>query len=122
MTDPAPTRTAPALVILLIVTLLAFAVSLFDYFWTGNGIHGSEGALLVVGSTFLMVVAAALFQFGIVRSWLRALFEILLALDVFGTLVAAYFLESWLLLGLVVLAAIALLVHAFTPRMVELRA
>jgi hypothetical protein len=122
MTDPAPTRTAPALVILLIVTLLAFAVSLFDYFWTGNGIHGSEGALLVVGSTFLMVVAAALFQFGIVRSWLRALFEILLALDVFGPLIAAYFLESWLLLGLVVLAAIALLVDVFTPRLVELRA
>jgi hypothetical protein len=28
--------------------LLALIDSLFNYFWTGNGIHGSEGALLVI--------------------------------------------------------------------------
>jgi hypothetical protein len=38
-----------------------------------------------------------------------------LALDFLGTAVAAYFLEAWILLALVIVAAVAWLVHMFRP-------
>jgi hypothetical protein len=43
-----------------ILGAIAFLDALFNYFWTGNGIHGTEGALLVVISTFLLALAAGL--------------------------------------------------------------
>ena len=45
--------------ILLIAAAAALAISAFDFFWTGNGIHGTAGAGLVVISSALMVAAAA---------------------------------------------------------------
>ena len=72
-----------------LLALLAFLDSIFNYFWTGNGIHGTEGALLVVASTFLMGVAAVLIGNRWVGGWLRTLFEILLVLDFAGTAAAA---------------------------------
>ena len=100
----------------LLLSVLGFLDAIFNYFWTGNGIHGSEGALLVVASTLLMAVAAALIGFGLVRGWLRALLTVLLVLDFLGTGAAAYFLEAWILLGLDVIAAIVWLATFTTSR------
>lgn len=98
-----------------LLALLAFLDSIFNYFWTGNGIHGTEGALLVVASTFLMGVAAVLIGNRWVGGWLRTLFEILLVLDFAGTAAAAYLLEAWILLVLVVLAFVAWIAHLVRP-------
>ena len=98
-----------------LLALLAFLDSIFNYFWTGNGIHGTEGALLVVASTFLMGVAAVLIGNRWVGGWLRTLFEILLVLDFAGTAAAAYLLEAWILLILVVLAFVAWIAHLVRP-------
>jgi hypothetical protein len=98
-----------------LLALLAFLDSIFNYFWTGNGIHGTEGALLVVASTFLMGVAAVLIGNRWVGGWLRTLFEILLVLDFVGTAAAAYLLEAWILLVLVVLAFVAWIAHVVRP-------
>jgi hypothetical protein len=98
-----------------LLALLAFVDSIFNYFWTGNGIHGTEGALLVVASTFLMGVAAVLIGNRWVGGWLRTLFEILLVLDFVGTAAAAYLLEAWILLILVVLAFVAWIAHVVRP-------
>ncbi|HVX71582.1 MAG TPA: hypothetical protein VHB19_02150 [Devosia sp.] len=98
-----------------LLALLAFLDSIFNYFWTGNGIHGTEGALLVVASTFLMGVAAVLIGNRWVGGWLRTLFEILLVLDFAGTAAAAYLLEAWILLILVVLAFVAWIAHVVRP-------
>jgi quinoprotein glucose dehydrogenase len=91
--------------------LLALIDSLFAYFWTGNGIHGTEGALLVVVSTLLLALAAGV----VVNRWgpgsLRGILEVLIFLDFIGTGVAAYFLEDWILLGLMVLALLAWIAH-----------
>lgn len=92
---------------------LGLAVSIFNYFWPGNGIHGSTGALLVVGSTALMVVAAVVIAadaFG--RRWLDVLLAALILLDILGTGLAAYFLTAWILLGLMVVALFAWLWRA----------
>ena len=94
-----------------LLSLLALIESIFNYFWTGNGIHGSEGALLVLVSTLLMTLAAGIIAADRAHGWIRGVLEILVALDFLGTAAAAYLLEAWILLGLIVLAAIAWIVH-----------
>ena len=96
--------------------VLAFLDALFEYFWTGNGIHGTEGELLVVISTLLMAVAAALIGLRVVHGWLSTVLSILLVLDFIGTGLAAYLLEALILLGLDILAAIAWLASFATKR------
>jgi hypothetical protein len=97
-------------------SVLAFLDAVFNYFWTGNGIHGTEGALLVVVSTLLMAIAAWLIGAHVVHGWLRVLLVVLLVLDFIGTGFAAYLLDAWILLGLDVLAAIAWLASLATAR------
>ena len=92
--------------LLVAISMIALAISVFNYFWTGNGIHGSIGALLVIVSTLVMALAAeaactARGPFGSV------LFALLL-IDILGTGFAAYMLEAEILLGLMVLALVAL--------------
>lgn len=96
--------------------VLSFLDSLFNYFWTGNGIHGTEGALLVSVSTLLLVIAAGLVAGQRVHGWLRTLLEVLILLDFVGTALAAYLLEAWILLVLVALAFVAWVVHVVRPR------
>lgn len=108
----------PAMSAVGILSLLALLDSLFNYVWSGNGIHGTEGALLVVVSTFLMLAAAALIAGRWVHGGLRSLFEVLIALDFTGTFFAAWLLEAWILVALVLVAALVWLVHMFrrSPR------
>ena len=94
------------------VSVLALAMSTFDLFWTGNGIHGSAGALLVIGSTLLMAIAAAAIAAGLARGPVRSVLAALIVLDILGTGFAAYMLEAWILLGLMFLALIAWLIGA----------
>ncbi len=108
-------RTDVAMRAVALLALLAFLDSLFNYFWTGNGIHGSEGALLVVVSTLLLTLAAGVIAWNRVRGWLRNLLEVLIVLDFLGTAAAAYLLEAWILLALVVLAFIAWIAHMVRP-------
>jgi len=104
-----------AMTAVFVLALFALIDSLFNYFWTGNGIHGTEGALLVIVSTLLLAIAAGLIVNRWVRGWLRCLFEVLIFLDFLGTALAAYFLEAWILLILIALAFIAWVIHMIRP-------
>lgn len=110
-----PRRTDFAMTAVFLLSLLALVDSLFNYFWVKNGIHGTEGALLVVVSSLLMAIAAGLIVNRWVQGWVRGLFEVLICLDFIGTAVAAYFLEAWILLAVVILAFIGWLAHLFRP-------
>jgi len=92
-------------------SLLGFIDAGFNYIWTGNGIHGSEGALLVAGSTLLLLIAGTLLLRDVLHGGLKALFEVLILLDLVGTAVAAYFLEAEILLALTVLAFVGFLLQ-----------
>ena len=96
-----------------LISALAFADAVFNYFWTANGIHGTEGALLVVVSTALLAGASWLVGAHVVSGWLRTLLMVLLVLDLIGTALAAYLLDAWILLGLDIVAAIAWLATVF---------
>ena len=100
------------LVLLGVGSLISFSAAVFGYFWTGNGIHGTPGALLVVISSALMLVAsgALLFVSMMPRS-VRGVLLLLIVLDIFGTGVAAYFLETWWIVGAIALALVGWIVH-----------
>lgn len=116
MTTEIPRGSLPrnGLWLLAIASLLAFIDTIFQYFWTGNGIHGSEGVILVIVATLLQLIAAGLLLSGL-RGWVRALFEVLIFLDLVGTAAAAVLLNDWVLLGLTILAAIGWLLQLAGP-------
>ena len=97
-------------------SLIALIDTLLNYFDVGNGIHGTEGALLVIVSTALQVIAALLILFNVLRGGWRILFEVLIVLDLIGTAAAAYFLEAPILLTLTVIAFIGWLLQLARPR------
>jgi len=90
--------------VLLGAAVAALAISIFNYFWTGNGIHGTAGALLVVVSSVLLAGAAAALLFaGNMGRGLRGTLVVLILLDIIGTGLAAYFLEAtWLIAAMAV--------------------
>jgi len=98
-----------------LLALLALIDSIFNYISTGNGIHGTEGALLVIVSTLLLAIAAGVVAAGWVRGWVRIIVEILIVLDILGTAAAADLLEAWILLALIALATVEWIVHLVRP-------
>lgn len=76
-----------------------FLIALFGFFWSGNGIHGTAGALLVVLSSALSTAAAGSLMFASIPGWLRNTLVVLIALDIVGTALAAYMLEAKILLA-----------------------
>ncbi|HJU21270.1 MAG TPA: PQQ-binding-like beta-propeller repeat protein, partial [Casimicrobiaceae bacterium] len=95
---------------LCLLALIGLAVALFDYFWPGNGIHGTGGVLLVIASTAAMVILAFALLPTMSRG-LRGVLLVLLIIDIAGSGFAAYMLDAWWLLLVMVLAFIAWLVR-----------
>lgn len=92
--------------LLFVAAVIAFVVSLYDFFiaW---GINHTIGTGIVLVSTAIMAVAAlVILVWRAMPASLRVLLLIGLALDLIGTGVAAYFLAAWLLLALMIVAAI----------------
>jgi hypothetical protein len=87
------------------------ALSVYDYLTRGTGIDHTPGALLVVVSSALILLASLVLALapGAPR-WLRVILEILLLLGVLGTAAAAYFLEAYVLIGLMAVALVGWLV------------
>ena len=103
--------------ILIVAAAVSLALSIFNYFWTGNGIHGSAGALLVVISSLLMVISAAALVLvdGMSRS-LRGTLVVLILLDILGTSLAAYMLEAGWLIAAMAAALIGWIVRLASQR------
>lgn len=95
---------------------LGLIVALAGYLLPGNGIDHTEGALLVVGSTALMLVAGlAVFATSWAPPVVRTVLNWLIALDILCTAFAAYMLESSVLAVLMIVAFVAWLVAEFAP-------
>jgi hypothetical protein len=98
--------------LLVLGSLIGLGAALFDYFWTGNGIHGTPGALLVVITIALMFLGAAALTFWpAVPRWLRGILLFLILLDICGTGFAAYMLEAWWVVGAIALALLGCIVY-----------
>ena len=103
--------------ILLVAAAAGLGISVFNYFWTDNGIHGSAGALLVVISSLLMffAVAALLFADGMSRG-LRSTLVVLIVLDISGTALAAYMLEADWLVAVMAVALLGWIIRLVSDR------
>jgi hypothetical protein len=106
----------PGLIRLVVVfALMAMIVAMFNYLWAGNGIHGTEGALLVVASTALLAAAALSIMFGWVSGAVRGVLEVLMGLDYVGSAMASYLLEAWFLLALLAIGLVVWILHLLRP-------
>ena len=102
---------------MLLGALIGLAEAVFDFFWSGNGIHGTAGVVLVIVSTALMVLAAgALTLWPAMPRWLRGVLMILILLDIAGSGFASYMLEAWWLVGAMALALVGWIVHLAADR------
>jgi quinoprotein glucose dehydrogenase len=106
--------------ILIIAAAAGLALSVFNYFWIGNGIHGSAGALLVVISSLLMFAASAalLFADGM-RHGVRGTLVVLILFDILGTGLAAYMLEAYWLIAAMAAALAGSIVRLVVDRAPE---
>ncbi len=92
---------------LLAASVLGLAASLAYYFTPEDGIDGSLGAALVIGSTALMTLASAAIAFGFAGGWLKGVLAALILLDILGSGFAAYMLEANVLIACMALALVA---------------
>ena len=102
---------------MVIAAAAGLAIAIFNDVWSGNGIHGTAGALLVVISSALMLASASVLGFA--RQFSRVLQSILLVLiglDVLGTGLAAYMLEATWLIGAMGMALIGWILHLVSDR------
>jgi hypothetical protein len=84
---------------------LGLVVGLRDYYSVATGIDGTGGVELVMVSSLLMVLGAVLVMV-LPGGYLAGIFLVLLFLDVIGTGVAGFFLESGLIMAAMALAAV----------------
>jgi hypothetical protein len=106
--------------ILIVAAVASLVLSVFNYFWTDNGIHGSAGALLIVISSLLMFLAStALLVIGGMSRGLRGTLVVLILLDILGTGLAAYMLEAYWLVAAMAAALAGWLVRLVSDRAPE---
>ena len=90
---------------------IGLILSLIAYLTPRGAVAHSWGAVLVVVATALLFVALLLIALTEIPRWFVVLLEVLIVLDIIGTGVAAYFLETYLLLALMVIALIGWIFH-----------
>jgi hypothetical protein len=101
--------------LMLLAGALGAAAAVYDFYNFSSGIDGTGGVELVIASTLLMVFGALMVMV-LGRGILAGIFTLLLLLDVIGTGVAGYFLESGLVMGAMALAALGWLIHVTAAR------
>jgi hypothetical protein len=101
--------------LLALAALLGVALTLYYEVDKSDGIHDTQGLTLVIVSTILMLLASLVIALWVHRGWLHGLLAFLIILDIVGTAAAGYFLESYALAALMLVALIGWLAHVFAP-------
>ena len=96
--------------LMLLAGALGAAAGMYDFYNVASGIDGTGGVELVIASSILMVFGALMVML-LGRGLIAGIFLLLLLLDVIGTGVAAYFLESGLIMAAMALAALGWILH-----------
>lgn len=88
-----------------------------EFFTPASGIDGTPGALLAIVASALILGATIVVGFPpAIPAGLHWTLEILILLGVIGTLAAAWFLESWVLLGCMALGLVVQVVRLFNVK------
>ena len=95
---------------MLLAGALGASAAAYDFYSVASGIDGTGGVELVIASGLLMVFGAFMLLI-LGRGIFAGIFLLLLLLDVIGTAVAGYFLESPLIMGTMALAMLGWLLR-----------
>ncbi len=96
--------------LMVLAGVLGAAAAIYDFYNVSTGLDGTGGVELVIVSSLLMVFGAlTVIMLG--QGFVAGTFVFLLLLDVIGSGVAGYFLESPLIMAAMVLAALGWLLH-----------
>ncbi len=107
---------------LVAISLVGVILAAFNYLDQGDGIAYSPGALLVLVATALILGASIVMMLDRVRTtWLAALLAALIILGAIGAALAAYFLDAYWLMALMIVGLLACLIHlVFSASRVEI--
>lgn len=96
-------RTGRGAWIIALAAAVGIAISIYDYCMPATGLEGTEGVILTGAAGILMLGAAlALMRRG--TGMLATVLKVLILLDIIGTAVAGYFLESGVLIAAMLVA------------------
>ena len=98
-----------------IVSLVGLLLALYGYLTPNDGISFTPGALLVVVSTALILAASVLLGFRGLPRWVIVVLDVLLLLGLLGTALAAWFLQTYILVALMFVGVIGWLIHLIRP-------
>ncbi|MGA9869153.1 MAG: hypothetical protein WBQ75_22195 [Acetobacteraceae bacterium] len=117
---PRQARPAYGLLLLALAAAAGTALSIFNYF-EDIGINHTDGVLVVIATTVIMwIVALIVARARSMWSWLGGIILVLLFIDIVGTGIAGWFLESWVLVAFMAVALVGWAAHVlFGPRRVS---
>lgn len=109
MTQPHSTRGAWLIVL---ASLIAMAICVYDYYTPETGLIGTGGVVLVAGAALLMLLASlAMAKFPNRSPLLQTFLVVSIILDIIGSSVAGYFLESPVIMAAQALALVGWLMN-----------
>jgi hypothetical protein len=81
--------------LIMLASVIVIAICIYDYYTPETGLIGAGGVVLVAVAAVLMLLAALAMHFYTARPrWLQLFLVISIILDIIGSSVAGYFLES----------------------------
>jgi hypothetical protein len=97
---------------IILASLIAMAICVYDYYTPETGLIGTGGVILVAGAAALMLLASLTLAMTPNRSCLMQSFLVVsIVLDIIGSSVAGYFLESPIIMAAQALAFIGWLMN-----------
>ncbi len=98
--------------LIILASLIVMAICVYDYYTPETGLIGTGGVILVAVSALLMFLASLTMALKPVRSgFLQGFLVISIILDIIGSSVAGYFLESPVIMAAQALALIGWLLN-----------
>ena len=98
--------------LIILASLVAGAICVYDYYSPDTGLIGTGGVILVAGAAALMLIAALVLAAVPNRSgFLQGFLVVSILLDIIGSSVAGYFLESPVIMAAQALALIGWLMN-----------
>jgi hypothetical protein len=96
----------------MLASLIAIAICVYDYYTPESGLIGTGGVILVAGAAALMLLASLVLAMVPNRScFLQGFLVVSILLDIIGSSVAGYFLESPVIMAAQALALIGWLMN-----------
>ena len=98
--------------LIILASLITMAISVYDYYTPETGLIGTGGVILVAVAALLMFLAALVMALVPNRSnFLQGFLVVSILLDIIGSFVAGYFLESPVIMAAQALALIGWLMN-----------